>query len=95
MSTCGFRAIAVLVTLPCGLQVFGARMLQTLTNQIYLRTRCDPVLPWIGAVGLAIVIGITYLFAARLSLALLAGSDGVALFPRAYPPTSLPRSGAP
>ena len=37
-------------------------------------------LPWIGAVGLAVAVGIAYFFAALLSLALLAKPDGVALF---------------
>jgi hypothetical protein len=53
-------------------------MLQNLTKEIQLRTRADLMLPWVGAVGLAVAVGIAYFFAARLSLALLAKPDGVA-----------------
>jgi integral membrane sensor domain MASE1 len=38
------------------------------------------MLPWVGAVGLAVVVFIVYFFAAQLSLALLPEPDGVALF---------------
>jgi PAS domain S-box-containing protein len=38
------------------------------------------MLPWIGAIGLAIAVGIAYFFAAQLSLSLLAKPDGIALF---------------
>ncbi len=55
-------------------------MLQNLAKEIRLKTRVDLMLPWAGAVGLAIAVGIAYFFAARLSLALLAEPDGVALF---------------
>jgi PAS domain S-box-containing protein len=55
-------------------------MLQNLTNEVHPRTRTDLILPWIGAIGLGIVVGIAYFFAAQLSLALLAKPDGVALF---------------
>jgi PAS domain S-box-containing protein len=55
-------------------------MLQTLTDEIHFRTRTELVLSWIGAIGLAIAIGVAYFFAAQLSLALLAEPDGVALF---------------
>jgi hypothetical protein len=55
-------------------------MLQNLANEIHLRTHADLMLPWIGAIGLGIVVGIAYFFAAQLSLALLAKPDGVALF---------------
>jgi PAS domain S-box-containing protein len=55
-------------------------MLRNLTKQIDFRTHADLMLPWIGAIGLAIAVGITYFFAAQLSLALLAELDGVALF---------------
>jgi PAS domain S-box-containing protein len=54
-------------------------MLQDLIKAC-LRTHAELMLPWIGAIGLAIAIGIAYFFAARLSLALLAETDGVALF---------------
>src|SRR5260370_15017553 len=55
-------------------------MLQNLTNEVHPRTRADLILPRIGAIGLGIVVGIAYFFAAQLSLALLAKPDGVALF---------------
>jgi PAS domain S-box-containing protein len=55
-------------------------MRQNLTNEVHPRTQADLVLPWIGAIGLATVVGIAYFSAAQLSLALLAESDGVALF---------------
>ncbi len=55
-------------------------MLQNLTKEVYFRTRTDLMLPWIGAIGLAVAVGIAYFFVARLSLALLAKPDGVALF---------------
>jgi PAS domain S-box-containing protein len=55
-------------------------MLQNLTDEVHPRTRADSIPPWIGAIGLAIVVGIAYFFAAQLSLALLAKPDGVALF---------------
>src|SRR5215470_8835605 len=55
-------------------------MLQDLTKEAYLRTRAELMLPWIGAIGLTIAVGIAYFSAAQLSLALLAESDGVALF---------------
>src|SRR5713101_6637884 len=55
-------------------------MLQKLSQEVHRRTRADPTLPWIGAIGLAIAVGIAYFFAAHLSLALLAKPDGVAVF---------------
>src|SRR5712671_4659975 len=55
-------------------------MLQNLTKEVHLRTLADLTLPRIGAIGLGIVVGIAYFFAAQLSLALLAEPDGVALF---------------
>ena len=55
-------------------------MLQNLTKKVYFRTRTELMLPWIGAIGLALAVGIAYFFAAQLSLALLAKPDGVALF---------------
>jgi hypothetical protein len=50
------------------------------TQEVHRRTRTDLTLPWIGAIGLAIAVGIAYFFAAQLSLALLAKPDGVAVF---------------
>jgi PAS domain S-box-containing protein len=55
-------------------------MLQNLANEVHPTTHANPLLPWIGAIGLATVVGIAYFLAAQLSLALLAESDGVALF---------------
>src|SRR5262252_343642 len=55
-------------------------MLQNLTQEVHRKTSAVPTLPWIGAIGLAIAIGIAYFFAAQLSLALLSELDGVALF---------------
>src|SRR6266478_7622695 len=54
-------------------------MPQNITKKVHLRTR-DPTLPWIGAIGLTIAVGIAYFLAAQLSLALLAEPDGVAAF---------------
>src|SRR5258707_8767599 len=54
-------------------------MPQNRTKKVHLRTR-DPTLPWIGAIGLAIAVGIAYFLAAQLSLTLLAEPDGVAVF---------------
>src|SRR5215467_14053450 len=55
-------------------------MLQNLSKEVHLRTRADPTLPPIGAIGLAFAVGIAYFLAAHLSLALLAEPDGVAVF---------------
>jgi PAS domain S-box-containing protein len=55
-------------------------MLSTLTQDVRHKTRADPTLPWIGALGLAVAVGVAYFFAAHLSLALLAEADGVARF---------------
>jgi PAS domain S-box-containing protein len=55
-------------------------MLQSLTREVDLRTSADLMLPWSGAIGLAIGVGIAYFSAAQLSLKLLAEPDGVALF---------------
>jgi PAS domain S-box-containing protein len=55
-------------------------MLQNLSEEVRRRTYADPTLPRIGAIGLAIAIGIAYFVAAQLSLALLAKPDGVAVF---------------
>jgi hypothetical protein len=52
-------------------------MLQNPTH--HLRTRAEPTLPLVGALGLAIAVGIAYFLAAQLSL-LLARPDGVAVF---------------
>src|SRR5262249_50205931 len=55
-------------------------MLQNLSQEVHRRTCADPTLPRIGAIGLAIAVGIAYFIAAQLSLALLAKPDGVAVF---------------
>jgi PAS domain S-box-containing protein len=55
-------------------------MLQNLAKELRFKTRADLMLSWTGTIGLAIAVGIAYFFAARLSLALLAEPDGVALF---------------
>ncbi len=45
-----------------------------------LPTFAEPPRRWIGAVGLAIAVGVFYFLAARLSLALITKPDGVAVF---------------
>ncbi len=55
-------------------------MLQNLTQGLHPRTRRDSTLPWTGAIGLAVAVGIAYFVAAQLSLVLLAKPDGVAVF---------------
>ncbi len=55
-------------------------MLENPTQEVHLRTRAYPTLPLVGALGLAVAVGIAYFLAARLSLALLAKPDGVAVF---------------
>src|SRR5882672_6353222 len=55
-------------------------MLRNLSKEVHGRTRADPTLPRIGAIGLAVAVGIAYFVAAQLSLALLAKPDGVAVF---------------
>src|SRR5258708_25381153 len=42
-------------------------------------TRIDPA-QWVGSIGLAVLVGIVYFAAARLSLALLTKPEGVAVF---------------
>jgi hypothetical protein len=61
-------------------QFWVGDMLQNPTQEVRLRTRAYPTLPAVGALGLAIAVGITYFFAAQLSLAFLAKPDGVAVF---------------
>src|ERR1700746_3367909 len=55
-------------------------MLQSLTREVHLRTPADLTLPWSGAIGLAIGVGIAYFLAEQLSLKLLAAPDGVVMF---------------
>ena len=59
-----------------------ALMLRVLQNPVerQLSAFAEPTRRWIGAVGLAISVGIVYSLAARLSLALLTEPDGVAVF---------------
>jgi integral membrane sensor domain MASE1 len=54
-------------------------MLQNLTQDVHLRTHAH-AMPPIGAIGLAIAVGIAYLLAARFGLGLLAIPDDVAFF---------------
>src|SRR5215469_17919228 len=63
-----------------GLRILGGAMLQNVIDEIRRGTHAALMLPWAGAIGLAIVVGIPYLLLALLSLALLAEPDGVALF---------------
>ena len=44
------------------------------------RAVADPTRQWIGAIGVAIAVGVAYFLAARLSLSLLTKPDGVAVF---------------
>jgi two-component sensor histidine kinase/integral membrane sensor domain MASE1 len=55
-------------------------MLRNRTQDVYPNTDADRTQPWIGTAGLAIAVGTAYFLAAQLSLALLAKSDGLALF---------------
>src|SRR5215471_2168555 len=64
-----------------GLRIFlGGAMLQNVIDEIRRGTHAALMLPWAGAIGLAIVVGIPSLLLALLRLALLAELDGVALF---------------
>src|SRR6266436_1997668 len=55
-------------------------MLHNLTREVPLGTRADRTLPSVGATGLAVAVGMSYFFAARLGLTLLGEPDGVAVF---------------
>jgi PAS domain S-box-containing protein len=55
-------------------------MLRNPTQEVHFATRAYPTLPPVGALGLAIAVGIAYFLAALLSLGLLAKPDGVAVF---------------
>jgi PAS domain S-box-containing protein len=55
-------------------------MLLRLTQKVQPKTRANPALPWIYAIGLAFAVGIAYFLAAKLSLGLLTKPDGVAPF---------------
>jgi len=57
-------------------------MLQDLRRPVehQLFIRAEPTWRWVSSVGLAIAAGITYYWAARLSLVLLTKPDGVAVF---------------
>ena len=46
----------------------------------HLSSHVDDRLSWIGAIGLAVAVGVAYFLAARLSLSLLTKPDGVAVF---------------
>jgi PAS domain S-box-containing protein len=58
----------------------GAYMPQNPTQEAYHTARADFTLTRLGAIGLAVAVGIAYFLAARLSLALLGEPDGVAVF---------------
>jgi two-component sensor histidine kinase/integral membrane sensor domain MASE1 len=59
----------------------GGHMLQGLSEKIRRKVAAvQTTLLWSRAIWLAIAVGIAYFFAARLSLALLAKSDGLAMF---------------
>src|SRR5258708_33485061 len=55
-------------------------MAQNPTQEAYHTARADFTLTRLGAIGLAVAVGIAYFLAARLSLALLGEPDGVAVF---------------
>src|SRR5258708_19257148 len=57
-------------------------MLQSSQGQVqrHLSVAADPTRRWVGAIGLAVAVGIAYFLAALLSLALLTKPDGVAVF---------------
>jgi hypothetical protein len=55
-------------------------MPQNSTQEVRGRTRANLTLPRPRTIGLAIAVGTAYFFAARLSLALIAETDGVARF---------------
>ena len=56
--------------------------MQTGQNQVErpLFGFAEPKWRWVGAIALAVAVGIAYFLAARLSLALLTKPDGVAVF---------------
>jgi PAS domain S-box-containing protein len=49
-------------------------------HEVHFGKSSDPTRSWIGAIGLAVAVGIAYFLAAELGLALLAEPDGVARF---------------
>jgi hypothetical protein len=55
-------------------------MRQTLTREVRAGIRIDPRVRWIGAIGLAIAVGIVYFLAAQLSFALTDEASGFRLF---------------
>ena len=55
-------------------------MLQDLTEKDHRKTRPDSTSPWFNTIRLAVGVGIAYFFAAQVSLAVIAKSDGLALF---------------
>jgi PAS domain S-box-containing protein len=58
----------------------GGQVPLSLTQKVHPKTRANPVLPWIYAIGLAFAVGIAYFLAAKLGLALPTKPDGVAPF---------------
>src|SRR5216683_4435563 len=57
-------------------------MLQSSQGQVqrHLSVAANSTRRWVGAIGLAVAVGIAYFLAALLSLALLTKPDGVAVF---------------
>jgi PAS domain S-box-containing protein len=79
------RALTVLaskrITLRKRHRRVGGCMSQNPSEQVHCRTPADPTtLPWARAIGLALAVGVAYFLAAQLSFALLARSDGLAMF---------------
>jgi PAS domain S-box-containing protein len=63
-----------------GGQLAWGDILQNLTQGGHAGPSADPTRPLIGAIELALTVSIAYFFAAELSIALLAKSDGLAMF---------------
>src|SRR5258707_9679498 len=55
-------------------------MHQHMSQEVHRKTSAAPTLPRIGAMGLAVAVGIAYFVVAQLGLAFLAKPDGVAVF---------------
>src|ERR1700730_5995871 len=55
-------------------------MMQRLRGQGQSRLSAAAKPAWVGAIGLAVAVGVAYFLAARMSLVLLTKPDGVAVF---------------
>ncbi len=75
----GIRAAGKIAMRSKGLTIFGGDMPQNLTQEVH-RTSPDPTLPRIGAIGLAIGVGVAYFVATQLSFALRVEPNGFAVF---------------